>query len=240
MKTIQSLSALKGYISTQSSDSTKLHSSHRYPAITITRQCGSRAHSIVDKLYESLKTQNTETSPPWIVFENELILSVLRESNLPETLAKYFPEDPQHPIKETVEEIVGLHPSAYMINQKCNSLIRTLCRIGHCIIIGRAANFAAKGMPNTINVRLVGSVAKRLNHLQEHLHLNENDSRTYLEENDKLRKGYAKDCFNINDLNNPNHYDLVLNTDYISDDAAVQAIESLMRAKASHPQTEYA
>jgi cytidylate kinase len=240
MKTIQSLSALKGYISTQNSDSTKLHSSHRYPAITITRQCGSRAHSIVDKLYESLKTQNTEDSPPWIVFENELILRVLRENNLPETLAKFFPEDSEHAVGETVEEIVGLHPSAFTINQKCNALIRTLCRIGHCVIIGRAGNFAAKGMPNTINVRLVGSVSKRLNHIQSHLHLNDKDATMYLEDNDKLRKGYAKDSFNINDLDNPNHYDLVINTDYISDEAAVQAIESLMRAKAAHPQVEYA
>ena len=202
-----------------------------FPAITITRQAGARATSIGELLIEELKAESPFGGPPWTLFGKELINFVLRESNLPETLAKFFPEEGRHSFRESVEEIIGLHPSSFEFNQRCHRAIVNLCRLGHVIIIGRGANLLAKNMPNVLNVRLVGSFKNRVRHMCNCRDINEREAEALVKREDVLRSRYAKDNFSVSNTDDPLLYDLLVNTDELSNNAVARLIKDALYAK---------
>jgi len=60
-------------------------------AITLSRQAGSGAHSVAEKLLEILQAQVPEGSCPWAVFDRNLVAKVLEDHHLPNRLAKFMP-----------------------------------------------------------------------------------------------------------------------------------------------------
>ena len=233
MSAIKSLSAVKGYLgaSIQEAPDHDLHVRHNYPSITITRQTGARAVSISEQLIERLHATQVPDSPQWTLFEKDLIKQVLRRDNLPEDLARFFPEDPRHYIDDTVEEIIGLHPPAIEINEKCHRLVKSLCHRGHVIIIGRCGNILTCDMPSVLKVRMVGSLEVRVQHIMRRQQIDEKEATGYLKKEDTLRRRYAKENFGITDIDNPLLYDVVINTDKIPDLDIAKSLESLLWAK---------
>lgn len=200
-----------------------------HPAITITRQTGARAISIGIALLKELETLKKAEDPQWTLFEKNLIERVLNESHYEKSLSRFFHENPSKYIADTVEEIVGLHPPAQMINQKCHELIQLLCAKGHVVVIGRCGNMITSNMKNVLKIRLMGSFQVRVKHMINYSQLSEKMAITYLKKEDNSRRQYAKENFSIVDINNPLHYDLVINTDNLSDNTVADTIVSLLR-----------
>lgn len=233
MSAIKSLSAVKGYLgaSIQEVPDHDLHERQSYPAITITRQTGARAVTIAEHLLERLHAVQVPDSPQWTLFEKELIKQVLRHNDLPEDLAKFFPENPRPYIGDTVEEIIGLHPPAIEINEKCHRLVKSLCKRGHVIIIGRCGNILTCDMPSVLKVRLVGSMEVRVGHIMKRRQIDGKEATAYLKKEDSLRRRYAKENFGITDIDNPLYYDVVINTDRLPDLDIAKSLEDLLWAK---------
>jgi cytidylate kinase len=233
MNVIKSLSAVMGYLgaSIQQATDHDLYVRQSYPAVTITRQTGARAISIGKLLISQLHEKQDPEAPPWTLFEKDLIKQVLRNDNLPEDLAKFFPEDPRHYLDDTMEEIAGLHPPAFVINEKCHQLLKNLCKRGHVVIIGRCGNILTCGMPSVLKVRLVGSLQVRIQSIVKLFEFDEKQAMAYLKKEDILRKRYAKENFGITDIDNPLLYDLVINTDHLPDASIAKIIEELLWAK---------
>ncbi|MDQ8203766.1 cytidylate kinase-like family protein [Pelagicoccus sp. SDUM812003] len=232
----KSLSAVAGYLGANLSErTTALSERPKYPAITISRQVGARATTIGKCLIRRFQSREDDSAPPWTLYGNELMQHVLRESNLPEDLSRYFQEESSRSWTETVEEIVGLHPSSYDINRRCHEMILNLCRLGHAVVIGRCGNVLAKDLPNTLHVRLVGSAKRRVAYLRQCLSMSEKEALAYAKREDQDRRNYAKENFNISNLDEPHLYDLVINTDRISNEFAARMIEEAALCKASEP-----
>ena len=222
---------MKGYLGANIRKRLNSDGTAMLPAITITRQTGSRAVTIGKLLLEKMQSRVEEDEPRWQLFEKDLVNFVLRKSGLPESLSKYYPENPTAYVEDALEDIVGLHPSAYKINERCHSTIIELCKTGHAIIIGRASNLLTHDLPNTLRVRFVGSLEARAKHIMTTMNLNERDAYDHIRHEDTLRKRYARMNFNQSDVDNPQHYDLVLNTDHLSDDAIVNIISIALANK---------
>lgn len=237
MNATKSLAAVSGYLGANiTRDDHGLRREISYPAITITRQAGARAITIANRLIERFQaTATPEDSPQWSLWEREILKQVLRSSNLPEELEKYFPEEPPSYLGDTVEVIVGLHPSSVEINEKCNQMITNLCRIGHVIIVGRAGNILTRRRPNVLHVRLVGSIERRCRHVMETRKLSEKDALAYIRHEDQQRRNYARLHFNCSNIDDPCLYDITLNTDLLSDDGAARIIETALTTKVPHP-----
>ena len=210
-----------------------LSEARRFPAITLSRQAGARAMRIGSLLRDRLAKTQSDDAPPWTLFGGELIQRVLRESDLPEELSRFFPEDGSNSWQETVEEIVGLHPSSFEINRRCHETILNLCRLGHVIVVGRCGNILAKDLPNTVHVRFVGSFEKRVRFLAESRSWSDKEAASYVKREDAERRRYAKENFSVADLDDPGLYDLVINTDRLSDDSVARMVELAMFAKAA-------
>src|ERR1051326_3179299 len=62
-------------------------------AVTISRQTGSGAHSIAEKLAAYLQAHGTTGPGGWRIFDRNLVDKVLEDHNLPRRLARFMPED---------------------------------------------------------------------------------------------------------------------------------------------------
>ena len=192
-------------------------------AVTISRQAGSGAHAVAEKLASRLQAQTSREAPPWTIFDRNLVDKVLQEHNLPERVAKFMPEDRTSEIADTMEELFGLHPPSWLLVRKVTETILHLAELGNVILIGRGAAVVTANLSHVFHVRLVSALEKRVQRIQELNHLSKEAALKFIHEEDRGRERYLKKYFKT-DVDDPLLYDLMINTDRISHDQAARII----------------
>ncbi len=193
------------------------------PAITIARQTGARGVSICTLLHERLQSRDEKDPLRWRLFDSELSKEILKEHNLPTYLEKFIPDQAMSEFEGTINEMLGRHPSLWTLFKDTKETIGHLARTGHSILVGRGGNFITRTMGNVLNVRLMGSHARRLQNIAENMQISEKMAEALLKHEDHGRRSYVKQHYHA-DIDDPNHYDLVINTDHFSDEAVCDLI----------------
>lgn len=193
------------------------------PAVTISRQAGARGRSIAKKLKQTLHDQSPNDEIPWTFLDEDLVEKVLKDHDLPTSLAKFMPDDSVSEIDSIINEILGRHPSLWTLFEQTIETMLHLCHTGHCILVGRGGNKVAEGLTNVTRVRFVGSKQRRLLQMIHTHKMSLEEAKAYIRKEDRARQRYMKKHFNC-DIDDPLYYDLVINTDLYSDEAVVQMI----------------
>jgi cytidylate kinase len=194
--------------------------SPRKSAVTISRQSGCGAHVIAEKLAQHLQACSPKDAPPWTVFDHNLVEKVLAEHNLPERLARFMPEDRVLEINDIMDELFGLHPPSWTLVQQTSETILHLAELGNVIILGHGAYVITAKLPHVFHVRVVASLDKRIEHMQQFEGLSKKAATERIQREDRGRERYLKKHFGKN-IDDPLLYHMVINTDLISlDDAA--------------------
>lgn len=190
------------------------------PTITISRMTGSGGRSVAAKLAEYLQAK-AASHCPWTVFDRDLVAAVLAEHHLPERIAEYMPENHRSMLTDTVEELLGLHPSSWTLVEHTTQTILHLAQMGTVILVGRGANVITSRLPNAFHVRLVGTLEKRSVRVQEVFHLGPDAALEFMRKEDRGRQRYLKEHFG-EDIDDPMLYHMIINTDQVAyEDAAV-------------------
>ena len=192
-------------------------------AVTISRQTGSGAYSVAEKLAAFLQARSPKDACPWTVFDRNLVEKVLEDHNLPQRLAQFMPEDRVSEIADTMDELFDLHPPSWTLVRQTTDTILRLAELGNVILIGRGATFITSKFDYVFHVRLVGSLERRVKHIQEVAHLSKEDALARIRREDRGRERYLKKYFNT-DLNDPLLYHLVINTDLVPYEEAARII----------------
>ncbi len=192
------------------------------PAITISRMTGSGGRTVAAKLVEFLQT-HAPGHHPWTVFDRSLIEKVLEDHHLSKRIAEFVPENHKSMLTDTVEELLGLHPSSWTLVEQTAETILHLAQMGYVILVGRGANVITSKLQNVFHVRLVGSLEKRIERVQQVYDLGRLDALAFLEKEDKGRRRYLKDHFHRN-IDDPTLYHVIVNTDRISYDATARML----------------
>jgi len=219
------------YASSPESSGTKRRGLLRGPVVTISREAGARGNSIARALVPEL--QASEVIPkhrPWTAFNQDLLDHCIREHNLPERTAEYFPEDKPEEIRTLIGEILGLHAGVYTNARKIAETIRRLSQAGNAIIVGRGANLVTANIKHAIHVRLVGDEKIRARHFAKLHKLTLKQADEEITKRDRARKRYIKSNFN-RDIENACLYDLVINTDRFSNTAIARLIRLALEEK---------
>jgi hypothetical protein len=204
----------------------------RWKAITISRQAGSGGHSVGGRLEELLQARCPEASPPWTVFDKNLVEKVLEDHHLPNRLAQFMREDRISEISDTMDELFGLHPPTWTLVRKTADTILRLVEVGHVILIGRGGHVITRNLDYVFHVRLVGSLEKRVKCMQEIEHLSADAALAMVRRDDLGRARFLKKYFK-KDINDPLLYHLVINTDLVTYDAAARIIADQVASVAS-------
>ena len=200
-------------------------------AITISRQTGSGAHRVAEKLAACLQALSPADACPWIVFDRNLVEKVLEDHNLPQRLAQFMPEDRVSEIADTMDELFGLHPPSWTLVRQTSDTILRLAELGNVILIGRGATVLTGKLDYVYHVRLVGSLEKRVQHIQELDHLSKEAALDRIRSEDRGRRRYLKRYFDT-ELDDPVLYHLVINTDLVPYEEAARIIADAVLRRA--------
>jgi cytidylate kinase len=192
-------------------------------AVTISRQSGSGGHAVGEKLAEYLQAQAPKSSLPWMVFDRNLVEKVLEDHNLPSRLVQFMPEDRVTDLTDVIQEMFGLHPPFWTLVHLTAETILHLAEQGNVILIGRGANLVTSKLPHVFHVRLVGSLEKRVEHMQKIRGLGKKAARELVRDEDRGRQRYLKKYFN-KEFDDPLLHHLVINTDLVSYEDAARII----------------
>jgi len=201
------------------------------PIVTISREAGARGNSIAKALVSEL--ESSEVIPkfrPWTVFNHNLLDHCIREHNLPERTAEYFPEDKPEEIRTLIGEMLGLHAGDYTNARKVAETIRRLTEAGNAIVVGRGANLVSANVKQALHIRLVGDPQIRARHFAKLHKLTLEAAAGEIVKRDRARKRYIKANFS-RDIDDPLQYDLVINTDCFSNEAVARVIRISLEEK---------
>lgn len=102
-------------------------------------------------------------------------------------------------------------------------VIRETAAQGNVVIVAHGASIPLAGTPGLLRVLVTGSPEKRAARLSASAGMEEKKARKAIEDSDRERREYLQRFYNVrSEL--PTHYDIVLNTDVLSLDAAAGLI----------------
>jgi cytidylate kinase len=197
--------------------------------VTISRQAGAGGITIGKKLALRLDKEMAHECP-WTVFDKNLVDEVMKDNNLTERMIPFLKEKSIPEIQDTFEDVLRVHPAQFTLVQRTNKTITRLAEMGHAIIVGRGAPVVTKDVPGGVHVRLIGSFKTRKEHIMEYYKFDDQEARDFIKNEDKGRAEYLKKYFDKN-IDDPLLYDLVINTDSVSYDAAAGVIAELVVGK---------
>jgi cytidylate kinase len=199
----------------------------RGQAVTLSRQAGCGALVVAEKLAKLLQTRSPKGTPPWTVFDRNLMDKVLEDHHLPARLAKFMPEDRASQLQDIMDELFGWRPSSEAVVQHTSETILHLADMGRVILIGRGATVITAKLPNVFHVRLVAPLEERIEHAHEYYEMSRKAARDFIERADAGRKRYLKRYFNAR-IDDPLLYHLIINTRLIAYDEAARMIADAM------------
>jgi Cytidylate kinase len=192
-------------------------------AITISRESGCGAHRFAERLARQLDSISPEGSPPWTVFDRNLVEKVLQDHQLPERLAQYMPEDRILEIDDIMDELFGLRPASWTLVEKTAETILRLAELGNAIILGRGANIITAKLPHVLHIRMTGSLDRRIDNMQQFEGLRIREATDRIRQEDSGRERYVWKHFR-KDIRDPLLYHLVINTDLVTHDEALELV----------------
>jgi len=195
--------------------------------VTISREFGSNANEVAQKLAEILK---------WQVFDREIVDYIATTAHIRKSVIESFDERKQGEIQTWVQTIIdsdSLNPDHYL-NHLMNVLL-VIAEHGQAIILGRGANFILDPK-KALRVKIAAPYKTRLLKIMHEMDLSKKDAHRIIAEKDNQRLAYIRQHFH-RDADDPLFYDLVINTEFMSVHAVVETIVTALKAK-FHPLKE--
>lgn len=115
------------------------------------------------------------------------------------------------------------------------SVIYDFVRDGKGVLLGRGGQVLLAGVPGVLHVRMVAPLEVRRRRLQDSLNCDERQAEQIQRHNDTDRAGFHRFFFNVN-WDDPQLYDLILNTASLSTEATVAVLRSAVKESGASKQ----
>jgi len=102
-------------------------------------------------------------------------------------------------------------------------IILRYAQVGNAMIVGRGGQVILRDIPGVLHVQIIASEKIRSRRVSQRMKLNLEEAAERVQQDDRNRRRYIKH-FHDTEWQDPNLYDLILNTDKISADLAVRII----------------
>lgn len=191
------------------------------PFITVSREAGSGGRVIAKKVAKKLNL---------LYYDKKLIEMTSNKSKKRKALISSLDEKERGFVDDLVHSLLNPdYVSEQTFIKSLFEVVLSVARKGHCVIIGRGANFITSEYGG-LNVRIVAPFLVRAGYTSKYEKRSLYESRERVKKFDKERKKYIRQYFGKN-ASNANYYDLVINTTYLTVDEAVDIVVAAFRAK---------
>jgi cytidylate kinase len=180
----------------------------RRPIITISRQVGSGGRELAEALARRLDLQ---------VHDQDIVEHIARNEKIAAEVVAHLDEQTVSQIDLWVRGV--LNRRIYMRDEYQEELVRTvrtLAAHGGVVVLGRGGTFILADRAD-LRLRLVAPVETRVQALVNERGLSVAEAEQSVAESDAARADFVRKLFRA-DIDDPVHYDLVINTDGIDGD----------------------
>jgi cytidylate kinase len=172
---------------------------------------------------------------PWSVFDRNLAVRILEDHSLSAKIEQFMPEDAKLRLTDTLETLLGLHPTVWTLKEHAKKTIRSLDKQGNVILVGRGGAAITSSLPHILHIRLVAPFSFRVRHLARYHQITEEKATKQVRETDEARHRYVQRFLGA-DVDDPTQYHLVINTGRTGFAGAAQIIaealvEQMMRER---------
>jgi len=101
---------------------------------------------------------------------------------------------------------------------------------GNVVYLGHMGQFVLSNVPKVFRIRVDSSLAHRVKALMDGSKLSEENARDYIDKIDERRRSWAKFLYGA-DYDDPHHYDMILNLEYLSTASAAEIIACAVNRK---------
>jgi cytidylate kinase len=184
------------------------------PVVTISREPGSGGRIVAQRLSERLGFE---------VFHQEVLHEMAKRAGVSEQLLATLDERGLSILEDWISSLVHnrhLWPDQYL--QHLMNVIGTLGKHGRAVVVGRGANFVLPP-EQRFRVRITASQRLRIENVVRDFNLSPDEAKRRVIKTESNRKAFIRKYFNA-DIADPTNYDLVINTETLTVDNAVDVI----------------
>lgn len=191
------------------------------PLITVSRQRGSRGTIIAERIAYRFN---------YTLLHRDIIDRIAETSGYKRRIVESLDDHTRSQMELWFESIItGKLVDLSDYARHLLEIIFSVSRLGGIVVVGRAANFII-GPNRGLHVRVVASTATRIRNLIELEKMSEADARRELDKADHERSEFVRKLVHKS-VDDPQYYDLVINSDWISIEQAVSLIANAAMEK---------
>jgi cytidylate kinase len=184
------------------------------PVVTISREPGSGGRIVAQNIADRLGFE---------VFHQEVLHEMAKRAEVSEQLLATLDERGLSILEDWISSLVHdrhLWPDQYL--QHLMNVIGTIGKHGRSVVIGRGANFILPP-EQRFRVRITAPQRLRIKNVARDFNLSPDEAKRRVIKTESNRKAFIRKYFNA-DIADPTNYDLVINTETLSVDNAVDVI----------------
>lgn len=190
----------------------------RISVITISSEPGSRGQIISEALAKLLD---------YHLFNRDIIKEIADSADISTSVIESIEKERLSGIEDFIASIVNkryLWPGVYL--EHLMRVVSVIGKHGNAVIVGRGANFILPPKER-LSVRIVSPIDVRIRNIAGLYNVSEEEAKKRVNMREARRKAFIRKSFNA-DVSDPLNYDLVINTEYISFESAIEIIRSAL------------
>ncbi|MBN2798823.1 MAG: cytidylate kinase-like family protein [Deltaproteobacteria bacterium] len=188
------------------------------PIVTISRQLAAGGRQVAERVAEGLE---------YALIDKEVVNEIARRSEVRRDLVEAVDERTRSYIHGWIEGALrGWDFDEGDFHQYLLMVVHSFSRLGAVVILGRGANFIPVDRP-ALHVRVIAPVEDRIARLM-HTGKTRDEAVLALRDSDAHRGGFVRKVFHA-DWEDPQAYDLVINTGRLSPETAAAGIVDAVR-----------
>lgn len=196
---------------------------NKTPFVTISREAGSGGKLIAKKLAKKLKFK---------FYDEKLVDLVSKTANKRKKIIAKLDEKQRSFVEDFVHRLLNPeYVSAQTYIKSLCQVIEALSLKGEIVILGRGANFITDRKTG-LSVRVIAPFLKRVEYTIKYEKRKKDDAIFRVKKFDEQRKEFIRQFFH-KDPSNTNYYDVVVNTEILTVDQAVDIIFEAYKQKLS-------
>lgn len=210
--------SIEEFVKKQISKWEKLYSDKKkkaaIPVITLCMEPGSGGCHIAQKTAQRLGFD---------FFHRDIIHRIAKSAHISTTVVESLEKERLSGVQDFISSLVKdqyIHPDIYL--EHLMRIIGTIGKHGHAVIVGRGANFIIPPK-DRFAVRVIAPEDVRIENVARQYGVPSDTAKRRVTVRENRRRAFIRHSFNT-DIEDPIHYDLIVNTGRLSVEAAVEAI----------------
>jgi cytidylate kinase len=184
------------------------------PVITVAMEPGAGGCWIAEKVAQRLDFD---------FFHSDMVNKIAESARISEAVVDSLEKERMSGVQDFIASVIKdqyIHPSIYL--EHLMKVVGIIGKHGRAVIVGRGANFIIPPA-DRFAVRVVAPLEVRIENVAHHFRVPSETAKRRVLVRESRRGAFVRQSFNA-DIADPVHYDMMINTQYITIDAAVEAI----------------